>query len=418
MKQCPTCGSDAITLAVGGQIGKYECKSCGYIGPLILEETRQKQTNKPSLVILGAGFAGLAVAFTLRKKLGDQITITVVDKNSYNVFHPGLIEYVGGRLQREEITLDLPKRFLENNITFIQGKVMHLDRIKKQVYVAKASGNKPLHYDYLVIALGLETNTYGIQQLKEQTCFFKSLEDANRVRQTIKKITAAQHQLAIAIVGGGPTGVELAVSLRDYCITLFPYHRISFTIIHGSERLVKQLPLFVSKKIHSLLEKRKIKILLDTRVTKVSNHTLHFGDDQTMTADCILWVPGITLPKELEELPLESCANGIYVTPTLQTITDPCIFAVGDCATFKDEQLSQKTIKRAQTANYHGKLAADNIIAELFSKKKKTWKPSEIPTILTFNEDSMLHYKRWCFKSRFVLSLEHLIRFRHQWSYR
>lgn len=416
MKQCPRCHSDAVTLAVGGQIGKYECKECGYMGPLIIE-AQVVNKGKTEIVILGAGFAGLAVAFNLKKRLGDAINLTIVDKNPYNVFHPGLIEYVGGRLQREEITLDLTKVLLKNNITFVQGTVRQLDRTAKQVYI-QSTPEKLLHYDYLIVALGLETNTYGISGIKEYALFFKSLDDADNVRKRVDTIAAAQHRLTIALVGGGPTGVELAVSLRDYCTAHYPYHRITFVIVHDGERLVKQLPLFVSNKIHSLLEKRKIKILLNTRVTTVSERTLHLDNGQTMPADCILWVPGITASKELRALPLESCANGIYVTPELQTITDPSIFAVGDCTALKDESLSQKTIKRAQVANFQGKLVAENIAAELFGKKKTAWKPSEIPTILTFNEDSMLHYKRWCIQSRLVLSLEHLIRFRHQQSYR
>lgn len=410
MKICPECRSNQITLYMGGQFGKYECKKCGYIGALILEREDKK---KIKVLIIGAGFAGLRTAFILQKIMKNNVSITVIDKNEVNLFVPGIIGYVTNKLGKKNITMNLSELLKKRRINFLQDKVKSINPERKEVYV----GKKVISYDYLVVSLGAETNTYRIEGVDKYAFKFKTMKDADRLKREINILFKSKKEPNITVIGGGITGVQLASHLKDYFDKMSFTNNIAISLVHSNHRVLKELLKSVSKKVEDYFLKKKISIFLNSKVAKIEKNKIHLQTKQMLHSDLIIWTGGITAPKELEKFNLNFSDKGIYVNKYFQTITEPFVFALGDCMSFKDKKLQKHSIKRAQIAHEQGKLVARNIANHILQKKMIPYTPKEIPTIISLSPNSILHYKKFIVQNRFITFLDNLIRLRHKLLY-
>ncbi|MBI2042102.1 MAG: FAD-dependent oxidoreductase [Candidatus Nealsonbacteria bacterium] len=230
------------------------------------------------IVILGAGFAGLRCAKILEGFYPGQVTL--IDKNNHHLYTPELYE-----LKEKRVKLPITAK-----AEFLQKEVADWRR---------------LDYDYLVLAVGAQTNYYNIPGLKDNALTFKNLEDIERIR----KISAGD----ISIIGGGVTGVELAAQLA----IKLEGERIK--LIEGSPCILSNLEESFKIKVERRLKKLGIDILCDYRLNKVEPGRIFFENGEILKFDNLIWTGGVKM--------------GEYkVDKYLRADGEKNVFAVGDCA--------------------------------------------------------------------------------------
>lgn len=209
-------------------------------------------TGKKRIVIIGGGFAGLTLA---RKLANSDYQIVLIDKNNYHQFQPLFYQVAMAGLEPSSIAFPLRKVFQKNKDVLIRvTKVQSVDSKKQEIHTDIGA----LHYDYLVLAMGADTNWYGNEQIRANAIPMKSVSEALYLRNKIfedyeRAVTAdnydqRQRYLDIVIVGGGPTGVEVAGSLAEMKRHIIPKdytdldrNEINIHLIHGAPRLLNTM---------------------------------------------------------------------------------------------------------------------------------------------------------------------------------
>ena len=343
-------------------------------------------TQKPHIIIIGAGFGGVYTAKYLARKLGDEVEITLISRDNYFLFTPLLHEVATGSLSHQSIIEPVVEIFRRKNIHFIQGEVRHIDFDKKSI----ETDTRSFTYDYLVISSGAETNTYGIKGVAEHTIKLKTLSDAlalrKRIIESIKKASHTddqverKHLLSFIIVGGGPTGVELAAELdefvfqvaKSYYATALSAHEISITLIASSADLLPQFSPQVRSKALSVLSKKGIEVLLNTSVSEVrvdgvsTKGGLSTKDDQSepnfIQAGTIVWVAGVegSFPDMNGEAHMHKSGR-LMVNEYLEVEGHTEVFALGDAAILPIKEGEMPVPQLAQSAVQEAKIVAQNI---------------------------------------------------------
>ncbi len=403
MRQCPQCRAEAITWYMGGQFGKYLCKSCGYIGPVVLEG----EPKAARVVIAGAGFGGLEAAWQLKRLLGKAASVTVINQSEHHYFIPALMDIATHHVEEHQAAICLPDTLRRHSIAFLRARIHGIDRKAKQVL----AGKKKIPYDYLVLAVGSETSTYGIDGVDKHAQFLKTWDDALLLGKELTALLGKKKESRIAIAGAGVTGVQLAYAIRDYA------KNASITLLDARDAILKELPAAVRERVSATLRRKKIDFMPNAMIEKVGKGRVHLKGRKAVSADLIIWVAGITAPKMVRGLGLDCSPGGILVNEYLQSTNDESVFSVGDCMCLADEHLRKRDVKRAQSAHWQGRLAAKNIALRIRGKKMTAYSPQAIPTIVALRADSVLQYRNLVVQGRLIGMLENFIRIRHMLAY-
>ncbi len=348
------------------------------------------------VVILGSGFAGIYAYLGLHKRFHGkkQLEVTMVSRRDYFLFVTLLHEVATGNLMPFDIVQpirSLPHCCLDR---FIEGFAVgaDLDRRmltidKREMYVAPhehispQSSRMELSYDYLISALGSETKFFGVEGASDHALTMKNLDDArafkNRVIDTfehaddLRSPDEQKKELCFAIVGGGPTGVELAGELADYMnnelARAFPrlkgFARI--VLIQGPDRLVPQVDPWFGGRAEAILKKKgNVEFLFDKRVTKISQEGVYMGDE-FLPCRNVVWTAGVQanrLDAQSEhELEYEGRNGRVKVNAFLQLPSYKNVFVAGDQAWVYDKESNRAYPMRAQFAQREGDLAAENV---------------------------------------------------------
>jgi demethylphylloquinone reductase len=289
-----------------------------------------------SIVILGGGFGGLHTALRLSKYPWPnqvQPQITLVDQNQRFLFSPLLYELMTDELEDWEVAPLFSELIARTVVQFQQDTVqaIHLDRQQ----VALTSG-KTLAYDRLVLALGGETPLDIVPGAAAHALPFRSLADAQSLRERLQTLEAsAQDVIRVAIVGAGPSGVELACKLADRLGS-----RGRIRLIDRNDHILKQSPQFNQTAAQAALDRRGVWVDLDTTIQQVNANALvlrYKERDDTIPVDLTLWTVGTMIAPVLRDLPVPHTAEGRIMTDvTLQVREQPHIFALGDLADCRD----------------------------------------------------------------------------------
>lgn len=333
------------------------------------------------IVIVGGGAGGLELATRLGDRFRARQTahIVLVDAHPTHLWKPVLHEVAAGSMDPFTHQLEYAAQAHWHHFEFRLGALIGLNRLAKTITLAAvhdADGaellpSRELAYDTLVIAIGSVThffNVAGAQQYalaldtvaQAQACHQRLLAACMRAHAHLAQ-AAAPPRLQIAIVGGGATGVELAAQLRQtaqilatYGISpLDPQQDICITIIEAGPRILPALPERVSKATADLLAKLKIEIMVNEQVSSVSERALLTASGKTLATDLTIWAAGIKAPAILSQLDgLATNPRGqLKVRATLQTESDPDIFAFGDCASCSWPEKQTTVPPRAQAAH-------------------------------------------------------------------
>lgn len=355
------------------------------------------------IVILGAGFGGLRAAIILGKKskeLGRKgYQITLIDKNRYHTYTPLLYEIsttskeTANYLDLKSVTTyPVEGVLLGFSIEFIQGEISDIDLVNKKIQL----GQGEIDYEYLILALGSETNFFDIPGLKENALELKSLNDALKIRDTVwEKIegAAANEAVDIVIGGAGSTGVELAGEIQEWISQMRKegYRcRTSVTLIDAAPTILNGFEPKVIERTNARLRKLGTSTLAKEKVTKVESGKVFLESGRIVSCDVLIWTGGVKANSIVEKLPVKYENQGrIGVKGELLcTLENPDleagnkIYGIGDMVCVHDSD-GKPVPMVARAAIIQGAVAAKNIINDIKGRKPHSkYNPKKYPYII------------------------------------
>lgn len=343
--------------------------------------------NPTRIVILGAGFGGVYAFKRLHKFFhrDPNVKLVLVNEKNYFLFTPLLHEVATGGVSRENVVEPLRKVLGCCLAEFHLAKVRSVDLEKRRV----ATDVGICEYDYLVVALGAETNFYGTPGAREHSFTLKSLEDAVRLKNhfikkfeeatTVTDIKRLDAMLHFVVVGGGPTGVELAAEMAElfyetfgkYYKDHFFYPKVKITLVQSHKELLPHFSKKMREKSLKVLRDKKINVRLGARVTLVSGSSVEFGGGERMPTETVVWVAGVRPHKPHFNEAVEENARGrIMVNEYLQMKRRPEVFVLGDMAAFATGE-GRELPMLAQVTTKEASAVAENIGRLIHGKSLK-----------------------------------------------
>jgi NADH dehydrogenase len=331
--------------------------------------------QKHKVLILGAGFGGIKTALELSRSPNLEITI-LSDRDSFR-YYPTLYTAAVGKSSTGS-TIPLSEIFEDKNVRINKTQAKTVNREKQTV---KDTAGKIYKYDILVIALGVVTNFFGIKGLEEYSYGIKSLEEAQELRNHLHKqlIDDKKPDLNYVVIGGGPTGVELAGALPAYIHHIMKKHglrerKVHIDLVEAAPRLLPRLPKPTSHAVQKNLRKLGVKLYLNEAVKAETADSLMLND-HPLESHTVVWTAGVTNHPFLKENDFELNEHGkAAVNEYLRAESN--IYVIGDNA---DTPYSGM----AQTALYDGIFVAENIKRSLEGKKLHTYVPSKPIYVIT-----------------------------------
>ncbi|WGV26933.1 NAD(P)/FAD-dependent oxidoreductase [Halotia branconii] len=315
------------------------------------------ENNAPhQVVIVGGGFGGLYTAKALKKA---NVNVTLIDKRNFHLFQPLLYQVATGTLSPADISAPLRSVFSKSkNTKVLLGEVNDIDPKAQQVIL----GDEVVPYDTLIVATGVNHSYFGKDNWKKFAPGLKTVEDAIEMRRQIfSAFEAAEKEtdpekrralLTFVIVGGGPTGVELAGAIAElaYQTLTEDFRSINTSeakilLLQGGDRILPHISPELSKVAAESLQKLGVAVHTKTRVTNVENNTVTFkqGDELTeITSKTILWAAGVQgspMGKALAKSTGVECdrSGRVIVEPDLSIKGYKNIFVVGDLGNFSHQ---------------------------------------------------------------------------------
>jgi NADH dehydrogenase len=345
---------------------------------------------RPRVVIIGAGFGGLNAA---RELGGRDVDVLVIDRNNYHGFWPLLYQVATAGLEPESVAY--PVRAIvrkHSNISFMMAEVTGVDLERKLVNTT----TQPVQYDYLILAAGSANNYFGNDKLAEHTYGLKDVEDAELLRNTmlsnfeyaVSEVDPKVRQklMTLVVVGGGPTGVELAgafvelinhVLVRDYPMLDISEARV--VLVEASDKILAAFPADLRANALNRLTKMGVEVRLKTAVASVEDGKVTFADGSTVDAAVVVWAAGVRAAPIAEMLGVKLARGGrVPVTPTLNLVDHPEVFVIGDMAylEYLPKQGAQQSpyAMVAPVAIQMGERAAKNIMARMHRQQLRPFR--------------------------------------------
>ena len=295
------------------------------------------RTPRKHAVVIGAGFGGLACAKKLRKS--PSYSVTLIDRNPYQLFSPLLYQVSTASLPEDDIAF--PVRTAYRDVQFVRAEVTNIDATKKEIAL---SNGKTISYDDLILAVGSEGTTFGIPGVAENAFQMKSVSDARAIRhsllstyENVEDGLLPLESLNVVIVGGGPTGVELAGAVKELQHEIrreFEHiaPKATVTLLEAGPRLLPTFHPHSSKYTLKTLIKMGVHVEVDAAVVEATSRSLRLKDGREIVAGTRIWAAGVVAPPHWKFLGETDRGNRIKVNPHLQ-ISDS-IWVVGDVASF------------------------------------------------------------------------------------
>ena len=333
---------------------------------------------KPKVVILGGGFGGLAAARALYKTA----EVTVVDRHNYQTFLPLLYQVSTAGLAADHVAYPIRGALRKTSVKFRMGSPLSIDHKNKEV---KLDSSEVLQFDHLIVALGSTTADFGIPGVNEFTLGMKSVHEALTIRAEIMRRFEDlcrfedQTRLAITVIGGGPTGVEMAGAIAELIRGPLKSDQkqaaaqIDITIIEAGERLLPTFSPTLSKRTKKDLEKLGVKVLVGSPVAGVEHRKITLKDKQVLPSEITIWAAGVKGSDAMTQLSLPVSGNRVVVEPTMQVKNYPNIWALGDIAGALAKDGSPLPMV-APVAIQQGKFIAKQIARLSSSKELKEFK--------------------------------------------
>ncbi len=341
---------------------------------LITTRTRIADLGKPRVIIIGGGFGGLEVIKGLR---GLKAQTVLFDKYNHHTFQPLLYQVATSGLETNSIVAPFRKLFRNHDDFYF--RLGEVKRIRPEENSIETSIGE-VKYDYLVIASGAVTNFYGMTELEKNSSYMKNIVDATKLRNKIirhleyalltEDIEVMNSLMDFVIVGGGPTGVELAGALTELKKNVFPkdykeldMREMDIHLVEASPRLLNGMSAQASEKAHEFLTKMGVKIHLDTAVKSYDGYEVQLSSGEKLISRSLIWAAGIK-GNPIAGLKEENITRGnrLLVDEYNRVKGSDNIFAIGDVALMEgDEKFPKGHPQMAPPAQQQGRLVAKNI---------------------------------------------------------
>ena len=293
--------------------------------------------NKPKVVILGGGFGGLTAARALTK-IAD---VTVVDRHNFQTFLPLLYQVSTAGLAADHVAYPIRGALRKTGAKFRMASPISIDHKNKQV---KLDSSELLDFDHLIIALGSTTADFGIPGVSEFALGMKTVHEALTIRAEVMRRFEDlcrfedDTRFSISVVGGGPTGVEMAGAMAELVRGPLKSDQanaaahIDVRLIEAGDRLLPPFSPSISARTKKDLEKLGVKVLLNTAVKEIEHRKIILKDGTSLASEITIWAAGVKGSPAMLQLNLPTVGNRLSVDQTLQVKNYPNIWALGDIA--------------------------------------------------------------------------------------
>jgi NADH dehydrogenase len=293
--------------------------------------------NKPKVVILGGGFGGLTAARALTK-IAD---VTVVDRHNFQTFLPLLYQVSTAGLAADHVAYPIRGALRKTGAKFRMASPISIDHKNKQV---KLDSSEVLDFDHLIVALGSTTADFGIPGVNEFSLGMKTVHEALTIRAEVMRRFEDlcrfedNTRFSISVVGGGPTGVEMAGAMAELVRGPLKSDQanaaahIDVRLIEAGDRLLPPFSPSISARTKKDLEKLGVKVLLNSAVKELEHRKIILKDGTSLASEITIWAAGVKGSPAMAQLNLPIVGNRLSVDQTLQVKNYPNIWALGDIA--------------------------------------------------------------------------------------
>ncbi len=300
----------------------------------------QKTSRKPRVVILGAGFGGLTAA----KAMAQFADVTLVDRHNFQTFLPLLYQVSTAGLAADHVAHPVRGALRNTGVAFRMGSPISVDHKNKTI---KLDSSEVLEFDHLVVALGSATADFGVPGVREHALGMKSVHEAITIRAEVMRrfedLCRFQDEtiFSIAVVGGGPTGVEMAGAFAELVRGPLKNDQahaaahINIYLIEAGPRLLPSFSEKLSARTKRDLEELGVKVQLNTSVAQIKPRIIEVKDGASIPAEVTVWAAGVQGEPAAGQLNLPLVNSRIDVENTLQVRNYPYIWAIGDIAGIK-----------------------------------------------------------------------------------
>ncbi|MEG0255240.1 MAG: NAD(P)/FAD-dependent oxidoreductase [Vagococcus sp.] len=353
--------------------------------------------SQPKIVVLGAGYAGLKTVKQLQKK-NINAEIILVNKNDYHYESTQLHEVAAGTEPASKITFKVTDVLDSKKVTFIQDTVSLVKKDEKKVVLEKQG---ELSYDYLVIALGFESETFGIPGVNDFSKPLVNIKTAEECKKHLDE-TLANYQttkndadLSIVVCGAGFTSIEYLGEITNRIPKLasqlgFPQDKVKITCIEAMPTL---LPMF-SEKLGSygidVLKKRGVEFKVGTPIKEIKENTVVYeenGELKEINANTIIWTTGVKGSSVIGESGFSERRGRVMVESDLTVAEHPEIFMIGDVSAVMDNESGRPFPTTAQIALKQGESVADNLEAKLAGRPSEPFSFKPLGTVASIGNN-------------------------------
>lgn len=358
------------------------------------------KTNLPRIVIIGGGFAGIAFAQKLKNQ---QVQVVLIDKHNYHTFQPLLYQVATGGLEAGSIAYPIRKVVQEyKNFYFRLGSVNHIDKLNNTVIADIGE----ISFDYLVIATGSKTNFFGNTEIERNSMSMKTIPQSLNIRSLILENfeqalllndeSERNSLINFCLVGGGPTGVELAGALAEMKNAIlqkdYPdldISKMQINLIQSGDRILNTMSEKSSAAAEKYLVNLGVKVNKNIRVTSYDGRIITTNSTQTFDTATVIWTAGV-MGNAIEGLAASALMQNVErfkVNEFNQVAHYDNIFAIGDIALMTTPEFPQGHPMLAQPAMQQGKLLGENIIRKIKGEKMKPFEYKDKGSMATIGRN-------------------------------
>jgi NADH:ubiquinone reductase (H+-translocating) len=362
--------------------------------------TPRENNERPRVLVLGGGFAGIGAAQKLRKS---DVDVVVVDKHDYHTFQPLLYQVATGLLEQPAVGHPIRDLFHEQeNARIHQDRVISVDLDAHEVTFDEL---EPTTYDYLVFALGAEVNFFGVEGAADHAFPLYTLSDAVRLKNHVlrtweeadrKPGLVEDGALNVVVVGGGPTGVETAGAMAELYNGVFkkdypdmPPDQAKIILVEAGPELFPMFKEDIRDYTEKALAKRGVEVMTGEVVESITPQRVTLKSGTELRAHTLVWGAGLQGNELVRSLGLElEKGNRIGVDGELRIPSHPEVYAVGDVAAITDEKTNQVLPQLGSVALQSGEHAGETIAGRLAGKETKPFKYHDKGTMAAIGRGS------------------------------